>query len=103
MQIYLLTVDCFKTGTSPQAAVWDPKGQTWSTEGMSAVTASSDSTGVVAFHSKSVGCFAVVLERTGLLPYQEWHVRPTGGQFGAEAMVAIQTGTIALLCTLLRH
>ena len=60
---------------------------------MSAVTTSSESTGVVAFQSKSVGCFAVVSERTGLLPYQEWHVRPTGGQFGAEAMVAVQTGT----------
>ena len=62
---------------------------------MSGVNTGSDAAGAVAFHSKTVGCFAVVSERTGLLPYQEWHVRPTGGQFGAEAMVAIQTGKIA--------
>ena len=61
---------------------------------MSGVNTSSDATGAVAFHSKTVGCFAVVAERSGLLPYQEWHVRPTGGQFGAEAMVAIQTSEI---------
>ncbi|KAL3158441.1 hypothetical protein ABBQ38_010675 [Trebouxia sp. C0009 RCD-2024] len=77
-------------GTSPQAAFWDGKAQAWSTEGMSGGN-SSDASGVVAFHSKTVGRFAVVSERTGLLPYQEWHVRPTGGQFGAEATVAIQT------------
>lgn len=77
-------------GTNPQAASWDGKAQAWSTEGMSGMN-SSDASGVVAFHSKTVGRFAVVSERTGLLPYQEWHVRPTGGQFGAEAMVAIQT------------
>ena len=82
-------------GTSPQAALWDAKTQAWSTEGMSGVNTASDASGAVAFHSKTVGCFAVVSERRGLLPYQEWHVRPTGGQFGAEAMVAIQTSEIA--------
>lgn len=55
------------------------------------LNSSGDAAGVAAFHSKTVGRFAVVSERTGLLRYQEWHVRPTGGQFGAEAMVAIQT------------
>ena len=62
---------------------------------MSPVSTSSDGTGVVAFQSKTVGCFGVVSERTGLLPYQEWHVRPTAGQFGAEAIVAIQTSRAA--------
>lgn len=57
---------------------------------MSGVSSSGEGSGV-SFHSKTVGCFAVVSKRTGLLPYQEWHVRPTGGQFGAEAMVAVQT------------
>lgn len=57
---------------------------------MSGVSSSGDGSGV-SFYSKTVGSFAVVSERTGLLPYQEWHVRPTGGQFGAEAMVAVQT------------
>ena len=82
------------SGTSPQAAFWDPKAQAWSTEGMGAVSSSGDAGGMT-FTSKTVGCFAVVSERTGLLPYQEWHVRPTGGQFGAEAMVAIQTSVVA--------
>ena len=82
-------------GTSPQAAFWDPKGQAWSTEGMGAVSSSGDAGGVT-FVSKTIGCFAVVSERTGLLPYQDWHVRPTGGQFGAEAMVAIQTSETAV-------
>ena len=58
---------------------------------MSSVTVSDDS-GVVAFQSKAIGCLAVVQKRTGLLPYQEWHVRPAGGQSGAQAMVGIQTG-----------
>ena len=82
-------------GTSPQAAFWDTKAKSWSTDGMSSVSSSGNAAGAVAFHSKTVGCFAVVSERTGLLPYQEWHVRPTGGQFGAEAMVAVQTSAIA--------
>ena len=61
---------------------------------MGAVSSNGDAGGVT-FNSKSIGCFAVVLERTGLLPYQEWHVRPAGGQFGAEARVAIQTSVIS--------
>ena len=71
------------SGITPQAALWDAKAQAWSTEGMSGVNISGDATAAVAFHSKTVGRFAVVTERTGLLPYQEWHVRPTGGQFGS--------------------
>ncbi len=77
--------------TNLQAAFWDPKRSLWSTADMSSVTVSDDS-GVVAFQSKAIGCLAVVQKRTGLLPYQEWHVRPAGGQSGAQAMVVLQTG-----------
>lgn len=63
---------------------------------MSGVSSSGEGSGV-SFNSKTVGCFAVVSQRTGLLPYQEWHVRPTGGRFGAEAMVAVQTSMIGHL------
>jgi len=52
----------------------------------------TDDFGVVAFQSKAIGCLAVVQKRTGLLPYQEWHVRPAGGRYGAQAMVGLQTG-----------
>jgi len=78
--------------TNLQAAFWDQKHSLWSTADMSSVTISDDS-GVVAFQSKAIGCLAVVQKRTGLLPYQEWHVRPAGGQSGAQAMVGLQTGT----------
>ena len=59
---------------------------------MSSVTVSDDF-GAIAFQSKAIGCLAVVQKRTGLLPYQEWHVRPAGGQSGAQAMMGLQTGT----------
>ncbi len=81
-------------GTDVQAGFWDYKAQLFSTADMSGVTV-SDGSGVVAFQSKAVGCLAVVQRRTGLLPYQEWHIRPSGGQFGEEAMVALQTGAHA--------
>ena len=79
-------------GVDIQAGVFDSKSQQWTTADMSSVSV-SDGSGVVAFQSKTVGCLAVVQRRTGLLPYRDWHVRPAGGQFGAEALVALQTGT----------
>ena len=78
-------------GTDVQAACWDHKHSLWSTADMSAVTVDEGS-GAMGFQSKAVGCLAVVQRRTGLLPYQDWHIRPAGGQYGAEAMVCIQTG-----------
>ena len=77
--------------TNLQAAFWDHKHSLWSTADMSSVTVSDDF-GIVAFQSKAIGCLAVVQKRTGLLPYQEWHVRPAGGRSGAQAMVGLQTG-----------
>ena len=61
----LLLFLLFLVGVSPQAACWDPKAHVWSTEGMSAVTTSTEAVGVAVFQSKTVGCFAVVSERTG--------------------------------------
>ncbi|KAL0027060.1 hypothetical protein WJX79_002717 [Trebouxia sp. C0005] len=84
--------------TNLQAAFWDRKHSLWSTADMSSVTISDDS-GVVAFQSKAIGCLAVVQKRTGLLPYQGWHVRPAGGRSGAQAMVSLQTGNTDISTT----
>ncbi|KAL0038554.1 hypothetical protein WJX77_010325 [Trebouxia sp. C0004] len=82
-----------------QAAFWDHKHSLWSTADMSSVTVSNDSE-VVSFQSKAIGCLAVVQKRTGLLPYQGWHVRPAGGRSGAQAVVGLQTGNPDISLTL---
>ena len=78
-------------GTEVQSGLWDHKNQLWTTADMGTV-AVADGSGLVSFQSKSIGCLSVVQKRTGLLPYKQWHVRPSAGQFVAEAMVGLQTG-----------
>lgn len=78
-------------GSEVQAGCWDPKAQRWDTEGIGPV-ANGDPTGVSSFQTKQVGCLAVLMKRTALLPYSEWHLRPTGDKAGSEATVFVQTG-----------
>ena len=78
-------------GTDVQAALWESKTQLWNTQDMGSVSV-SEASGIVSFQSKSIGCLAVVQRRTGLLPYREWHIRPSAGQLVPEAMVGLQTG-----------
>lgn len=78
-------------GTEVQAGCWDAKARLWSTEGIGPLN-NGDSAGVINFQTKCVGCLAVLMKRTALLPYREWHLRPIGDRAGSEAIVFVQTG-----------
>ena len=81
-------------GTEVQPGCWDAKAGSWSSEGMSPVT-NPDSSGPVSFQTKTVGCLAVLERRTALLPYQDWHLRPSGDRPGHEAILQVVTGDCA--------
>ena len=80
-------------GTEVLAGCWDAKAGFWNTEGLGPVT-DGDSAGVSSFQTKTVGCLAVLMKRTALLPYKEWHMRPAGERAASEATVCVQTGSL---------
>ena len=77
-------------GTDCVAARYSLETHSWVTEGYGPVSHDLSS-GSVSFQSSTNGILAVLQKRT-LLPYKEWCVRPTGGQYGGQAMVHVQTG-----------
>ncbi len=77
-------------GIDFESAIYDMSFFGWSKEGMGAVT-HRESSGAVSFTCKINGILGVIQKKT-MLPYKEWHVRPTQGQYGGRAIVQIQTG-----------
>lgn len=74
---------------------WDSKAKLWTTSKISQVTTTDD--GHLSFKATAVAPHAVICSRLALLPYQGWHVRPSGGDRGDRAMLAVDVGLSEML------
>lgn len=49
------------------------------------------------FQSTKLAPLAVIQSRTRLLPYQGWHIRPSSGEQGGEAILSVDVWPIHLV------
>lgn len=75
-------------GPSPAAGVWDDEAQCWSQQGVEGVSY-DPSTGRLEFTAHSLGCMALLQDRTAMVPYKAWSVRPIDGRGGRRAALTL--------------
>lgn len=73
-----------------QVGCWNAQQKQWSTAKIKSTELAEG--GRLSFKTVCMGSFAVVFNRCELMPYQAWYIRPSAGDGGGEATLALDVG-----------